>query len=155
MNLSDRIEKSISVTRRDLLRLVAQEATARRLPLYAVGGFARDLSLERRVRDFDLVVEGDAIPFARSLARKHGGRVTAHEKFRTATWFLPPQSTSEAGKSEALDLISARSETYEHPAALPTVKMISRLTRLRSDWMGSTLAKCAMTWTGWPTSNAD
>jgi tRNA nucleotidyltransferase (CCA-adding enzyme) len=123
MNLSDRIEKSISVTRRDLLRLVAQEATARRLPLYAVGGFARDLSLERRVRDFDLVVEGDAIPFARSLARKHGGRVTAHEKFRTATWFLPPQSTSEAGKSEALDLISARSETYEHPAALPTVKM--------------------------------
>jgi tRNA nucleotidyltransferase (CCA-adding enzyme) len=131
MNLSDRIEKSISVTRRGLLRLVAEEAAARRLPLYAVGGFARDLSLERGVQDFDLVVEGDALPFARALARQHGGRVTVHARFHTATWFLPPHLTSfdaaqgrpDTSTPGTLDLISARSETYEHPAALPTIKL--------------------------------
>jgi tRNA nucleotidyltransferase (CCA-adding enzyme) len=123
MNISSRIEATLLVQRRDLLRLVAEEAAARGLPLYAVGGFARDLLLGRRVRDFDLVVEGDAIPFARALSRTHGGRVTAHTKFHTATWFLPPNLVSDARGAEALDFISARSETYEYPAALPTVKL--------------------------------
>ena len=123
MNISSRIEAPLLVQQRDLLRLIAEDATARRLPLYAVGGFARDLLLGRRVRDFDLVAEGDAIPFARALSRAHGGRVTAHTKFHTATWFLPPNLVSDARGAEALDFISARSETYEYPAALPTVKL--------------------------------
>jgi tRNA nucleotidyltransferase (CCA-adding enzyme) len=123
MNISSRIEVTLLVQRRDLLRLVAEDATARRLPLYAVGGFARDLLLGRRVRDFDLVLEGDVIPFARALSRIHGGHVTAHTKFHTATWFLPPNLVSDARGAEALDFISARSETYARPAALPTVKL--------------------------------
>jgi tRNA nucleotidyltransferase (CCA-adding enzyme) len=46
--------------------------------------------------------------------------VTAHLKFGTAKWFLPPHLKSG---HDTLDLISARSETYKHPAALPTVKL--------------------------------
>ena len=64
--------------------------------------------------DFDLVLEGDAIKLANSLASKYRGKVTSHEKFRTAKW--------SANKDSLIDLISARSEIYKHPAALPTVK---------------------------------
>ena len=89
-------------------------------PLYIIGGSVRDLLLNSTIKDFDLTVEGDAIKLARSLAKKHGGKVTAHTKFGTAKWFLPKNLASDS--TGALDLISTRSETYEQPAALPTVQ---------------------------------
>lgn len=98
-----------------LLRTLAEVAGARQLPLYLVGGFVRDLLLGLPATDFDLVVEGDAILLARALAAEHGGRVTAHVRFGTAQWFRPGPG------QHALDFISTRSETYKHPAALPTV----------------------------------
>jgi tRNA nucleotidyltransferase (CCA-adding enzyme) len=72
-----------------LLHLVADEAAARGLPAYLVGGVPRDLLLGRKSTDFDIVVVGNAIPLARALARKHGGKVTVHEKFGTAVWIRP------------------------------------------------------------------
>lgn len=102
-----------------LLHVVSEAATERGLALYIVGGAVRDLALGRRVNDFDLTVEGEAIALARSLAAKHGGGVTAHTKFGTAKWFLPEGLQAV---HDTLDLVSARSETYQHPAALPTVK---------------------------------
>src|SRR5215208_4703274 len=119
-NLTERLEQFLPEDRRKLLELVREEATQHGLALYIVGGCVRDLVLGRRLNDFDLTVQGDAIELARALASKHGGGVTVHTKFGTAKWFLP-----EALKTgyETLDLVSARSETYKHPAALPTVKM--------------------------------
>ena len=122
------MERSLSKDRRDLLQLVGAEATQRGVPLYIVGGSVRDLVLGRRLNDFDLTVEGDAIGLARALASKHGGRVTAHTKFGTAKWFLPQSLQTDHG---TLDLISARLETYKHPAALPTVKLGSIADDLR------------------------
>lgn len=111
-----RLADALSPDRLFLLQTVADAASARGLPLYLVGGFVRDLFLGRSVKDFDLVVEGDAIPLAKALAAQYGGRVTAHARFGTAQWFLPDSDI------HALDFISTRSETYKHPAALPTVK---------------------------------
>ena len=130
MNLNSQLESTLSTERMQLLRLTAEEATQRGLPLYIVGGSVRDLVLGRSINDFDLTVEGDAIALARALARKHGGGVTAHMKFGTAKWFLPKdlkpfdlaQGKPETETHDTLDLISARSETYKYPAALPTVK---------------------------------
>jgi len=104
-----------------LIRLVQDETTQQGLPLYIVGGAVRDLILGRPLNDFDLTVEGDAISLARALARKHGGGVTVHAKFGTAKWFLPRNLTSDTHPHDTLDLISARSETYKQPGALPTV----------------------------------
>ena len=118
-NLSELIERALSKDQLELLRLLANEADMKQAPLYIVGGSVRDLLLGRRVNDFDLIVEGDAIGLARALASRHGGAVTAHTKFGTAKWFLPQTLKTH---HDALDLISARSETYKHPAALPTVK---------------------------------
>jgi tRNA nucleotidyltransferase (CCA-adding enzyme) len=128
-NLSTRLRQALTPEQGVLLRLVADEASHRRLPLYIVGGFVRDLLLGCPATDFDLVIVGEAIQFARSLAGKYGGKITSHSRFGTATWYLDSGTlvrldipTVEKAKVLALDLVSSRSETYKHPAALPAVK---------------------------------
>ena len=121
MNLRSQLEASLSSDQLRILHLVADEASQSGLPLYIIGGSVRDLILGAATKDLDLTVEGDAIALARALAKRHGGRVTAHSKFGTANWFLPKDLATES--RDSVDLISARSETYKHPAALPTVKM--------------------------------
>jgi tRNA nucleotidyltransferase (CCA-adding enzyme) len=110
------LDQSLSAQQLKVLRAVAEEAGTRQVALYLVGGFVRDLLLHIPATDFDLVVEGDAIDLAKGLAAQYGGRVTAHVRFGTAQWF---QSDF---KDHPLDIISTRSETYDHPGALPTVK---------------------------------
>jgi tRNA nucleotidyltransferase (CCA-adding enzyme) len=138
-DLSARLMQALTPVQGNLLRLVADEAARQRLPLYLVGGFVRDLLLGRLATDFDLVVEGDAIRLAHSLAQKHGGKVTAHTRFGTAQWFLP--ESLGVTRSSPLDLISARSETYKHPGALPTVRLGTLADDLcRRDFTVNTLA---------------
>ena len=110
------LTKSLSAQQQTLLRVVAEAANTRQMPLYLVGGFVRDFLLGSPAMDFDLVVEGDAIALAHALAANYGGKVIAHLRFGTAQWFLPDSNY------HALDFISTRSETYKHFAALPTVK---------------------------------
>ena len=119
-NFAERLQASLGEDR--LPHLVAEEATQRGLPIYMVGGSVRDLALGLPINDFDLTVEGDAIALARALATKHGGGVTAHVKFGTAKWFLPKNLVSDVEPHGTLDLITARSEIYKYPAALPTVQ---------------------------------
>ncbi|MBZ0170542.1 Multifunctional CCA protein [Candidatus Methylomirabilis lanthanidiphila] len=92
--------------------------TARRaaapVPIYAVGGYVRDLLLGRQNVDIDLVVEGDAITVARRLAHSLQAVVTPHPRFGTAHLRLPG--------GRGLDLATARSERYPHTAALPEVQ---------------------------------
>ncbi len=131
-----------------LLRLVAQEAEARSLPLYIIGGFVRDLFIGKPGLDFDLVVEGEAQVFARHVSGKFGGKVTIHPQFGTATWQPALEKLARvgvdsfsAGEVQPLDFVTARSETYTHPGALPTVKAGSLEDDLRRrDFTINTLA---------------
>jgi tRNA nucleotidyltransferase (CCA-adding enzyme) len=128
-------DRSLSAQQRRLLRLVAETAASYQMPLYLVGGFVRDLLLDRPTTDFDLVIEGEAIILAKALAAQHGGRVTAHVRFGTAQWFMADSD------GLALDFSSTRSETYQHPGALPTVKRGSLADDLaRRDFTINTLA---------------
>jgi tRNA nucleotidyltransferase (CCA-adding enzyme) len=147
-NLSTRLLQVLTPEQGSLLHAIAGEAARQHLPLYIVGGFVRDLLLGLPGLDFDLVVEGDAVSFARSLSRKYGGKITAHTRFGTAIWDLEDSrweslqiSSDKAVHARTLDLISARSESYKHPAALPTVKR-GTLTDdlLRRDFTINTLA---------------
>lgn len=127
-NIAALLERKISSAQREIVQRILAQAEALGMPLYLVGGFVRDALLDRPVNDFDLVVEGDAHKLGRALVQRFGGRVTVHASFKTATWFVPetfnPSTGSGPGlQPSTLDLISARSETYEHPAALPTVQL--------------------------------
>ena len=101
-----------------VLSNIAAQAAALNMPCYLVGGFVRDLLLNKPVNDLDIVLEGDAIKLGKSLVKKFGGKLTPHDKFQTAIWFLPETFNLQAA---TLDLITARKETYKDPGALPTV----------------------------------
>ena len=101
-----------------LLSVIADQAAASSMPCYLVGGFVRDLLLGRPVNDLDVIVEGDAIKLGEELVKAHGGKLTPHLKFRTAIWQPAPDTSTP----DAIDLITARNETYLNPGALPTVK---------------------------------
>jgi len=81
---------------------------------YLVGGFVRDMLLKYPNLDIDVVVEGDGITFAKKVVKKFDGRIRPHKKFGTAVVVLP--------NDFHIDFTSARSEYYEHPAALPSVE---------------------------------
>ena len=152
-NLADKLESALTTGRVALIKAVAEIAHQQRAALYIVGGFVRDLLLDRPSQDFDLVVEGDAISLARALARKYGGRVTSHARFGTAKWLLNQPETGESDIERtayqempvtdinSLDLVSARTEFYPYPTALPTVERGSiKLDLHRRDFTFNTLA---------------
>ena len=85
--------------------------------VYLVGGTVRDILLGERNFDVDIAVEGDAIALAQALADALGGRVRAHEKFGTAVVVY--------GDGERVDVVTARTEFYDAPAALPAVEHAS------------------------------
>lgn len=101
-----------------LLARILEQAEALEMPTYLVGGFVRDALLGLPANDFDIVVEGDAIFLGESLVKKFGGRLVPHHKFHTAVWRHP---SSLCDHELTLDLITARSEKYAYPGALPTV----------------------------------
>ena len=151
LNYAEKLEGAMPKARLALLILTAQIANEQKAALYIVGGFVRDLYLERPSQDFDLVVEGDAISLARQLQERYGGRLTTHARFGTAKWLIT-NIRSELANSlnqlenadelpEFLDLISARTEFYTHPTALPTVERGSiKLDLHRRDFTINTLA---------------
>ncbi|MBI4770330.1 MAG: CBS domain-containing protein, partial [Chloroflexi bacterium] len=149
-NLAGRLERALPPARLALLRAVARAARPLNAGLYIVGGFVRDLLLDTPSLDFDLVVEGDAIALANTLARAHGGRVTSHARFGTAkwrpdrgAWGVPSggEATPHHAPLSTLDLISARTEFYAHPTALPQVERGSiKLDLHRRDFTINTLA---------------
>lgn len=133
LNLARQLEAALPPATNALLKAVTAAAEAHRSPIYLVGGFVRDLLLQRPSLDLDLVVEGDAIPLARRLAKQYGGAVTAYAQFGTATWTIRKAKKKLAGQlftdgrlapddlPDALDLASARRERYAHSGALPEV----------------------------------
>lgn len=103
------------------------------LPVYAVGGFVRDLLLGGENFDLDVTVEGDGILFAETFARKYQCRVKSHQKFGTAVIVFPD--------GIKIDVASTRLEYYASPGALPTVERSSLKTDLyRRDFTINTLA---------------
>ena len=82
------------------------------MPIYLVGGTVRDLLLGRPVEDLDLVVVGDAETMASIVAKRLSGQVVSRSQFSTAKVKVDGVS---------LDLVTARSESYSRPGALPQI----------------------------------
>jgi tRNA nucleotidyltransferase (CCA-adding enzyme) len=104
------------VARDERLRRVldAVTAVAGDRGVYLVGGTVRDLLLGETGFDVDLSVEGDGQALAQELAQELDGRAQPHDAFGTAV--------VEYGDGQRVDVVTARRERYEAPAALPTVE---------------------------------
>ncbi|MFA5110234.1 MAG: CBS domain-containing protein [Desulfobaccales bacterium] len=117
----------------EILKQVGQVAAALTYHAYVVGGFVRDLLLKHENLDIDIVIEGDAIVFARKFAAQFGARSREFQKFKTAVIIFPD--------GFKIDVATARTEYYEAPGALPIVEYSSiKMDLYRRDFTINTLA---------------
>jgi tRNA nucleotidyltransferase (CCA-adding enzyme) len=138
-----------------MVQTVGQVASDLNMPLYFVGGLVRDVLLGQPAKDLDMVVEGDAIKLVRQLRERFGGEVHTHARFGTAKWFLTEEIWLQivAGQitgtddllaeklPPSIDFVTARSEFYKAPSALPEVERGSiKLDLHRRDFTINTLA---------------
>lgn len=112
-NISRELETHLPEGLLKLLQELGERARGRMEKAFLVGGVVRDALLRRPNFDLDIVVEGQAIPLARQMAKAKGWAIRTHPRFGTAklSW-----------QDFSLDIVTARSETYAQPGALPTVK---------------------------------
>lgn len=127
-----------------LVTRISQTAADLNLPLYFVGGIVRDLLLGQSPTDLDMVVEGDGIRLAQQLQQQYGGEIHPHARFGTAKWMLEtavwPDKTGDQLPT-SIDFVTARTEFYKEPSALPEVMHGSiKLDLHRRDFTINTLA---------------
>jgi len=149
-----RLEAALSPALLTLIRDIALTAHKMGFGAYFVGGIVRDLLLGFPIGDIDMVIEGDAIALARRLAEERGGRVKSHARFGTAKWLLAESELAKAdsnnerpstarGIPASIDFVTARTEFYSYPSALPQVERSSIKPDLhRRDFTINTLAIC-------------
>ena len=127
------MEERLPPRAQSILRELGRAGDELKCPVYAVGGFVRDLLLRNHNLDVDIVVEGEGIRFAEHFAREHACKIRVNRRFGTASLRL-------ADKLK-VDIATARLEYYDSPAALPTVETSSIKKDLyRRDFTINTLA---------------
>ena len=94
---------------------ISETADELGLECYAVGGYVRDLFLERPSKDIDVVVVGSGIAMAEALGRKLGKKahVSVFRNFGTAQ--------VKCGALE-VEFVGARRESYSHDSRKPVVE---------------------------------
>ena len=146
-SIQEQLHETLSPAIWQLLQAISQIAQQRHLPIYFVGGLVRDLLLGKSSPDIDIVVEGYAPDLTQQLVTSYGGRHHLHAQFGTAKWLISAETWQTIGITEwdptlhSLDFVSARTEYYTEPTALPTVTRGSiKLDLLRRDFTINTLA---------------
>jgi len=83
-------------------------------PAFVIGGFVRDLYLERPSKDIDVVVLGSGIELAEKVAKKMGGlRLTVFKNFGTAMLRY---------RDIEVEFVGARKESYQRDSRKPIVE---------------------------------
>jgi tRNA nucleotidyltransferase (CCA-adding enzyme) len=132
-NIKELMKEILDEKTLNILNVAGRVAEKSGFRAYLVGGLVRDLMLRQRNLDVDLVVEGDAIEFARRMARRLKARIRSHKKFKTAVVILD--------ENYKLDVASARTEYYESPGAHPMIERGSiKLDLYRRDFSINSLA---------------
>ena len=136
-NISRAIIERLPPATRELLLLAGKLGRELRMPVYAVGGFVRDILMHKPNQDIDLVAEGNGIALAKALAKELNGRVRIHPQFLTSMVIFHDAK----GGEQRIDVATARLEYYESPGALPTVELSSiKMDLYRRDFTINALA---------------
>ncbi len=104
LNLKKLLDKPEHNSISEILNVIALLSKKEKKEAYVVGGFVRDLIMQRALNDIDIMVVGDGINFATKIAEVLGiKKIVPFEKFGTA--LIP-------GKKVQIEVASARSEEY-------------------------------------------
>ncbi|MBI4428999.1 MAG: HD domain-containing protein [Ignavibacteriales bacterium] len=100
-----------------LLKEIGDLADRAGLRVYVVGGYVRDELLGKAVKDIDIVVVGNGVEFAKTVARAWGkANLVVYEKFGTAMLLLDDHK---------IEFVGARAESYSRKSRKPAVKEAS------------------------------
>jgi len=99
----------------DIFRKISEVADSLQLECYVVGGYVRDLFLERPSNDIDVVVVGSGIAVADALKKSLGRKahISVFRNFGTA---------QVKYKNIEVEFIGARKESYSHDSRKPHVE---------------------------------
>lgn len=114
INLLGALERALPAKMFQVLGKISSLADREDIRVFLVGGLVRDLLMGENSVDFDVVVEGDGIAFAKDVSMMLAGTLSAYPKFGTATVVV--------GGVIKIDIAGARTEFYEYPAAAPKVE---------------------------------
>ena len=100
---------------KDIFHLIGEAADELHLDCYVVGGYVRDIFLERASNDIDVVVVGSGIKVADALRRKLGRKahISVFKNFGTA---------QVKYKDLEVEFVGARRESYSHDSRKPIVE---------------------------------
>lgn len=100
---------------KDIFHLIGEAADELHLNCYVVGGYVRDIFLERPSNDIDVVVVGSGIKVADALRRKLGRKahISVFKNFGTA---------QVKYKDLEVEFVGARRESYSHDSRKPIVE---------------------------------
>ena len=100
---------------KDIFHLIGEAADELHLDCYVVGGYVRDIFLERPSNDIDVVVVGSGIKVADALRRKLGRKahISVFKNFGTAQVKF---------KDLEVEFVGARRESYSHDSRKPIVE---------------------------------
>ena len=98
-----------------IFHTIGSVADEKGMECYVVGGYVRDLFLERPSQDIDVVVVGSGIELAKGVAKRlgHGAHVSVFKNFGTAQ--------IKYGETE-IEFVGARRESYSHDSRKPVVE---------------------------------
>ena len=100
---------------KDIFHLIGDTADELQLDCYVVGGYVRDIFLERPSNDIDVVVVGSGIRVADALRRKLGRKahISVFRNFGTA---------QVKYRDMEIEFVGARRESYSHDSRKPVVE---------------------------------
>lgn len=99
--------------RHPVFKLLANIADKNQIEAYVIGGFVRDLILERPSKDIDIVVLGNGIEFAELSGKQLNAKVSVFKNFGTA--MLRYQDLE-------IEFVGARKESYRADSRKPIVE---------------------------------
>lgn len=96
-----------------VFKVISALAAERQVQAYAIGGFVRDIFLNRPSKDIDIVVVGNGIDFAEAVAQKLCVKLAVFKSFGTA--MLKYQDVE-------VEFVGARKESYRAQSRKPIVE---------------------------------
>ena len=114
----------------EIFRQISHVADTMGVECYVVGGYVRDIFLERPSNDIDVVVVGSGIAVAEELKRQLGRKAhlsvfrnfgTAQVKVAVGRWPLANSQEPKANSIE-VEFVGARKESYSHDSRKPIVE---------------------------------